>query len=81
MDAHGSGVSSEEKRWPMCERVEIHVVVPKEMKIQISKELLEEFDQAVRDRDLSTVIMEALGEELKKLRFRSALQTGRRKLP
>ena len=58
----------------MKETVEISVVIPKRLKILVPRPLFEQFEQSVRDENLSAVVTEALREELKKIRFRSALE-------
>lgn len=58
----------------MSKMVEINVVVPKRLKILVPQRLFEEFEKLVKEEDLSTVITEALTEELKKIRFRTHLE-------
>jgi hypothetical protein len=58
----------------MSQMVEINVVVPKKIKILVPRRLFEEFEQMVKEENLSTIITEALTEELKKVRFRTELE-------
>lgn len=60
--------------------VEIHVILPKELKILVPKQLFEELDRVVKEETLSEMITEALTGELKKLRFRSDLEKARSKV-
>ncbi len=61
----------------MEELIEIQVIFPKEPRILLPKKLVEDFAQAVDPEELSATITEALADELKKLRFRNALQKTR----
>jgi hypothetical protein len=54
--------------------VEIGIVLPKKMKIQVPQGLFEELEAKVKAENLSIVITEALSEELKKVRFRMDLE-------
>jgi hypothetical protein len=58
----------------MTEMIEIHVVIPMEIKLLVPEPLLEELGQKVEDEKLSVTITEALTEELKKIRFRRDLK-------
>ncbi|MCI0528526.1 MAG: hypothetical protein L0Y56_13890 [Nitrospira sp.] len=60
--------------------VEIHVVVPKLLKIMVPQSLFQEFEQVVTAENLSAIITEALTEELKKIRFRADLQRASNKV-
>jgi hypothetical protein len=60
--------------------IEINVVVPRRLKILVPQSLFQEFELAVTAEDLSTIITEALTEELKKIRFRSDLQKASNKV-
>jgi len=60
--------------------IEINVVVPKQLKIMVPQSLFQEFEQAVTAENLSTIITEALTEELKKIRFRADLQKASNKV-
>lgn len=65
----------------MKETIEIYVIFPKHLKIHVPQQLLEEFDHVVKEEDLSEIITEAINEELKKIRFRMALQRTSKQLP
>jgi signal recognition particle GTPase len=54
--------------------VEIGIVLPKKMKIQVPQCLFEELEANIREENLSAVVTEALTEELKKVRFRMDLE-------
>jgi hypothetical protein len=60
--------------------IEINVVVPRQLKIMVPQSLFQEFEQAIMSEDLSTIIIEALTEELKKIRFRADLQKASNKV-
>ena len=57
----------------MPKMIEINVIVPKKLKILVPQRLFEEFEQMVKEEDISRIITEALAEELKKIRFRIEL--------
>ena len=57
----------------MPKMIEINVIVPKKLKILVPQRLFEEFEQMVKEENLSEIITEALAEELKKIRFRIEL--------
>jgi hypothetical protein len=66
----------------MKEQIKIHMISPKKMDVLIPQELFDEFEQAVKKEDLNTVFTEAISEELKKIRFRSALRKAvKRRIP
>ncbi len=58
----------------MSKMIEISMIVPKRVKILIPEKLFEEFEDAVKEEDLSKIVAEALAEELKKVRFRNQLE-------
>ena len=64
----------------MSEMSEIYVVSPKNVKILVPKQLCEEFERVVEEETLSEIITEALSDELKRLRFRAALEKARKKV-
>ena len=65
----------------MSKMIEISVTVPKQLKILVPERLFEEFEQKVKEENLSAMITEALTEQLKKIRFRTALEKASNKAP
>jgi hypothetical protein len=61
--------------------IEISVTVPKQLKILVPERLFEEFEQEIEEENLSAIITEALTEQLKKIRFRTALDKASNKVP
>jgi hypothetical protein len=59
--------------------IEIQVIYRKELKILIPEWLMERLSQFVNEEKLSDMIIEALTEELKKLRFRKEWEKVRSK--
>jgi len=60
----------------MVEMFEIEVVDPRNKKIRIliPQQLVEEFEQMAIEKNISEVITEALTEQVKRMRFRRALE-------
>jgi len=60
----------------MVEMFKIEVVAPrnKRIRILVPRQLLEEFERIVREEDISEVITEALTEQVRRMRFRRALE-------
>ena len=60
----------------MVEMLEIEVVDPRNKKIHIlvPQQLVEEFERMAIEEDISEVITEALTEQVKRMRFRRALE-------
>ena len=60
----------------MVEMFEIEVVAPrnKRIRILVPRQLLEDFERIVREEDISEVITAALTEQVKRMRFRRALE-------
>lgn len=54
----------------MTDKVEIEVLAPKKLKISVPKSLYEAFQELVMEENLEEIIVEALNEELKRIRFR-----------
>ncbi len=54
----------------MMDKVEIEVITPKKLKISVPKPLYEAFQELVTEENLEEIIVEALNEELKRIRFR-----------
>ena len=64
----------------MTKMTEIHVVAPRNLRILVPHQLLEEFARLVPRKNLGEIITEALAEELKKIRFREDLNNVSRKM-
>ena len=63
----------------MIQMTEIHVIAPRNLRILVPHQLVEELAQLVPRKNLEEIITEALAEELKKLRFREDLNNVSRK--
>jgi hypothetical protein len=57
--------------------IEIRLIFPEEMKLFLPKRLVAAFAQAVDPENFSATITEAIEDQLKKTRFRNALQKAR----
>ena len=64
----------------MIQMTEIHVVAPRNLRILVPHQLVEEFARLVPRKNLGEIITEALAEELKKIRFREDLNSVSRKM-
>ncbi|HXN06779.1 MAG TPA: hypothetical protein VN944_06925 [Nitrospiria bacterium] len=61
----------------MVEFIEIQAIYQKELKILIPEWLIASLSQFVNEENFSKMIIDALTEELKKLRFRKELEKAR----
>lgn len=56
------------------EMIEIKVIAPKKLSIYVPQQLFDEFERVVDEKSLSTIIIEAITDELTKIRFRKEFE-------
>ena len=64
----------------MSQMTEIHIIAPRNLRILVPHQLVEELARLVPRNNLGEIITEALAEELKKIRFRQDLNSVSRKM-